>query len=129
MTACQEYLAAVQDAETKKASFLANAQIARARVSPSRLKNDTKTKLCDAVIAGRKKTTETVQTHPVAVGLAGAGIVAFLFRRPLYKLALRIRNRVNRPKNELAVRGSLWDRFDDIGGALSKTIRDIRNEK
>lgn len=129
MTARQEYLVAVQNAEAKKESFLANAQIARARVSPSRLKNDAKAKISHAVGAGRDKAKDTAQTYPVAVGFAGVGIVAYLFRRPICRLSRRLWVRLKTPTEPVGIRADLRERMSEFRNALSRSITEFRHEK
>ncbi|MDX3910002.1 MAG: hypothetical protein QHC67_09295 [Sphingobium sp.] len=110
MTTHLEYQAAVQRAEAKKASFLANTQLARARVSPSRLKDDAKSSAQKAWHDGNEKAQDTARQHPVAVGAAGVGLIAYLFRRPLYRLVKRGFARLNRPAEpeSTATQASLW---------------------
>lgn len=128
MTRRQEYIAAVQSADTKRESFLANAQIARNRISPSRLKSDVKSKVHDAVESGRQKGKDVLHTHPVAVGVIGAGVVAYLFRRPLCRLVKRVSSRSTEP-DPVGWRHDLRGRFEEFRKRLSKSITEIRNEK
>lgn len=129
MSAREEYLVAVATAETKKQSFFANAQIARARVSPKRLKNDAKAKLGHAIQTGREKASDTVQHHPVATGFVGAGIVAYLFRRPLYRMTRRLWIRFRTPEEPAGLRADVRDRLTSFRDALSRSITEFRHEK
>lgn len=73
-------------ADAKKAQFLENFSIARNRVSPARLKSDAKAGIKNAANNAVDKSKRTVRQHPVAATVAGIGLFAFLFRRPLCAL-------------------------------------------
>ncbi|MGK2909226.1 MAG: hypothetical protein ACSLE1_05430 [Sphingobium sp.] len=98
MSKSSEYHAAVMQAENKKAGFLANAREARARVSPSRLKNDAKAKVKQTFYDGKESAKATAVDHPVAVSAAAVGIAAFLLRRPLCRLLKGGYARLRKPR-------------------------------
>lgn len=98
MSKGSEYQAAVVQAESKKASFLANAQEARARINPSRLKNDAKVKVKQKFHDGKESAKAVVHDHPAAIGAAALGFAAFLVRRPLCRLLKRGYVRLRKPK-------------------------------
>ncbi|AUW59127.1 hypothetical protein C1T17_14540 [Sphingobium sp. SCG-1] len=129
MSARDEYLAAVETAEAKKQSFLANVQIARARVSPTRLKNDAKAKLVHTIDTTREKASDTVRNHPAATGLVGVGVIAYLFRRPLCRMTKRCWTRLRTPEEPAGLRTDVRDRLTSFRNALSRSITEFRHEK
>lgn len=80
-------------ADAKKARFLENVGIARLRVSPARLKSDAKAGIKNAANSAVDKTKRTVREHPIATTVAGVGLFAFVFRRPLWALIIWAKGR------------------------------------
>ena len=133
MTIHAEYQAAVQKAAAKKASFLANAQLARARVSPSRLKSDAKEGIVSAFHSSNEKAQDTVRRHPVAAGAAGVGLIAYLFRRPLCRLVKRGYARATRPSPPeilpVGTQARLWLKEKLHSAALAARLNGDPHEK
>ena len=123
MSSHSEYQAAATKAEAKKASFFTNAQIARERVSPGRLKSDAKAKVKQSLHDGNAKAQDTVREHPVAFAAAGLGLVAYLFRRPLCRLVKgsygRLKQRARPAPSSFATR--LKQKFYEAASAARLT--------
>lgn len=90
MTAEEHYRSASRDADAKKARFLGDVEIAKARVSPTRLKQDVKEKAGAAFNDASERAQDGLRRHPVAIGAAVAGVAAYVFRRPLAALSERV---------------------------------------
>lgn len=89
MTAEDQYRASARDAEAKKARFLGDVQIAKARLSPARLTQDVKDKASAAFNDASTRAQDGIRQHPVAAGAAAVGVAAYILRRPLAALSER----------------------------------------
>lgn len=91
MTDKRDYQAAVLRAEEQRARLIGKAQAFKARISPARLKADAKASVQDALHDTKIRAKSAVRRHPVAVGIVGTGLVAWLFRRPIARLIGKLR--------------------------------------
>lgn len=96
------YREAVRQAEDKKARFLLSAKAAKARIAPSRLKQDAKDRLVSATMDGAAQAAAKVRQHPVATSAGLTAFALYLARRPLAALfrRLHVRFQNRNPENE-----------------------------
>ncbi len=90
MTLEARYREACARADMARGRFRLTAQEAKARVAPTRLKQDVKDKASNAVLNGVATAAAKAQQRPVAVGAAAAAFGLFLARRPLAALFRRL---------------------------------------
>ncbi|CAN5450067.1 hypothetical protein BH10PSE14_BH10PSE14_17680 [soil metagenome] len=90
MTDEEKYRAATLRAETSRLLLADAWSTARERVSSERLKADAQARLKWAVDEGRAQARAAIRRHPLAIGLGAAGLLTFLFRRPLMALSRRL---------------------------------------
>ncbi len=91
MTNKQEYQAAVIRAQEKRARLIGRAGSFKSRISPARLKADAKAGVREVLHDTKIRAKSAARRHPVAVGIVGTGLVAWLFRRPIARLIGKLR--------------------------------------
>ncbi len=91
MTNKQEYQAAVVRAQEKRIRLIGKAESFKSRISLARLKADAKAGVRDALHDTKMRAKSAVRRHPVAVGIVGTGLIAWLFRRPIGRLIGKLR--------------------------------------
>ncbi|MCP1470724.1 hypothetical protein J3E64_002417 [Sphingobium sp. OAS761] len=92
----ETYRAATMHAQAQRGRMIASAQAAKARIAPSRLKQDAIDKMTAAALDGVATAAVQVQQKPVAFGAAAGAFLLYLARRPLAALFgglyVRLRN-------------------------------------
>lgn len=94
MTAEEQYQRATVEVEQKKAAFRSSATVAKARLSPTRLKQDVKGKVSDGLHKVSSTAMTQISERPVATSAAAGALAIYLFRRPLSALFRRIYVRI-----------------------------------
>lgn len=83
----EEYRAAAQASRAARHRFLDNLADTRARFEPDRLKRDIGDAAKRQAEIAKMKAEDMAREHPVAIGAAAAGLIAWLFRRPIAALS------------------------------------------
>ncbi|WP_164847332.1 hypothetical protein [Sphingobium algorifonticola] len=110
-----DYRAAIRRAEEQRARLIADARAFGARIAPERLKADVREQIRTAVSDAGTRAKATVRSHPVAAGAIGAGLLAWLFRRPIGRLIGRLRRPQAEPLPPPPVQPQPIVRDDDVG--------------
>jgi hypothetical protein len=90
MADIEEYRKASLEADLARARFLGTLDVAKSRLSASRLKARAQALVVEALQDSGKQARSAVVRHPFALGTALAAIIALIFRRPLAALFKRL---------------------------------------
>jgi hypothetical protein len=90
VTDMEEYRKASAEADLARARFLGTLDIAKNRLSASRLKARTQAMIVEALQDSGKQARSAVVRHPFALATALTTIIALIFRRPLTALFKRL---------------------------------------
>ena len=90
MADMEDYRKASAEADLARARFLGTLDIAKSRLSASRLKARAQTLVVEALQDSGKQARSAVVRHPVALAATLTAIIALIFRRPLTALFKRL---------------------------------------
>ncbi|WP_375195517.1 hypothetical protein [Sphingobium sp.] len=96
----EAFRAASTRAEERKSAFLSSAQAAKARVAPTRLKQDIRGKATETLLDGTAYAAAKIQQRPTATAAAVAALGIYLMRRPLGALFRRMYVRISNRTEE-----------------------------
>lgn len=90
MTRLEAYRAACARAIVARTRLNDSAAVARARLTPARLKQDARDYAVQTMTDAGHRAARWVRAHPIAVGAATAAFIVYLARRPLAALFGRL---------------------------------------